>query len=58
MWGIMGFGGLFIDNYQLPPDATDIQVCVQGGGRHTLSDRSSVTAAFCTVHNLTAQQRA
>lgn len=26
MWGIMGFGGLFIDNYQLPPDATDAQV--------------------------------
>lgn len=21
MWGIMGFGGLFVDNYQLPPDA-------------------------------------
>lgn len=29
MWGIMGFGGLFIDNYQLAPDATDTQV----GGR-------------------------
>ena len=26
MWGIMGFGGLFIDNYQLPPDAADQQV--------------------------------
>lgn len=21
LWGIMGFGGLFVDNYQLPPDA-------------------------------------
>jgi hypothetical protein len=26
MWGIMGFGGLFIDNYQLEPDAADTQV--------------------------------
>lgn len=26
MWGLMGFGGLFIDNYQLPPDPTDTQV--------------------------------
>lgn len=26
MWGIMGFGGLFIDNFQLPPDAADQQV--------------------------------
>jgi hypothetical protein len=26
MWGLMGFGGLFIDNYQLPPDAADQQV--------------------------------
>lgn len=25
MWGIMGFGGLFIDNYQLPPDPSDTQ---------------------------------
>jgi hypothetical protein len=23
MWGIMGFGGLFVDNYQLPPDADE-----------------------------------
>lgn len=27
MWGHMGFGGLFIDNYQLPPDAPEPQVC-------------------------------
>jgi hypothetical protein len=23
MWGLMGFGGLFVDNFQLPPDAPE-----------------------------------
>lgn len=48
MWGIMGFGGLFIDNYQLPPDAADTQVRGE-------TDYMALLPIYCIVYAYASQ---
>jgi hypothetical protein len=50
MWGIMGFGGLFIDNYQLAPDATDTQV----GRGQSVGDEPQLALCLCPHREMQA----